>query len=293
MAKIYYVDTAIPADRKKRRKHKTHVVFDGSKVFRVGKLTELEDAGEIYVDALFPELYEEVLELLRGRTKVYLLRDLLNLKKLRMENNLRKSDGNDAMLLARIPKEEFRRLTVEEMRRRIELDVLINRYERLTRRIKILKQWIKNNGQDYGLRNVIGLMTRDKEDVARQIINMVSSNTIYREACRVLGVSNSVELAILVAKLPLHLPLVRLKGLLGFTPNKNEGRYYHKLRGHVTALAVCLYINARKHVSVSEEVTGIANRLPKEKAIYRLGLMILKTLRRAYFMTKVDSLAGG
>jgi len=293
MSRVYYVDTAIPADRKRRGKQKTHAVFDGERIFKVRRLTELEDAAEIYVDVLFPELYEEVLELLRGRTKVYLLRDLLNLKKLRMENNLRKSDENDAMLLARIPKEEFRRLTVEEMRRRIELDVLINRYERLTRRIKILKQWIKNNGQDYGLRNVIGLMTRDKEDVARQIINMVSSNTIYREACRVLGVSNSVELAILVAKLPLHLPLVRLKGLLGFTPNKNEGRYYHKLRGHVTALAVCLYINARKHVSVSEEVTGIANRLPKEKAIYRLGLMILKTLRRAYFMTKVDSLAGG
>jgi len=56
MAKIYYVDTAIPADRKKRRKHKTHAVFDGSKVFRVKKLTELEDASEIYIDALFPEL---------------------------------------------------------------------------------------------------------------------------------------------------------------------------------------------------------------------------------------------
>jgi len=136
-------------------------------------------------------------------------------------------------------------------------------------------------------------MTRDKEDVARQIVNMVSSDTIYREACRVLGISNSVELAILVARLPLHLLLVKLRGLLGFTPSKNEGGYYHELRGDVTALAACLYINARKHVSVSEEVTGIANRLPKEKARYGLKLMILKTLRRAYFTTKVESLAGG
>ena len=35
MADIYYVDVAIPADRKKRKKHKMHAVFDGVRVFRV------------------------------------------------------------------------------------------------------------------------------------------------------------------------------------------------------------------------------------------------------------------
>jgi len=55
----------------------------------------------------------EVLELSRGRTKVYLLRDLLNLRRMRMEDNLRKSNENDATLLAWIPKEEFRRLTLK------------------------------------------------------------------------------------------------------------------------------------------------------------------------------------
>jgi len=39
MARVYYVDVAIPADKKKRRRHKTHAVFDGSRVFRVGGLT--------------------------------------------------------------------------------------------------------------------------------------------------------------------------------------------------------------------------------------------------------------
>jgi hypothetical protein len=29
------------------------MVFDGSRVFRVGRLTELEDAGEVYIDAIF------------------------------------------------------------------------------------------------------------------------------------------------------------------------------------------------------------------------------------------------
>ena len=52
--RIYFVDVAIPADRKGRRKYKMHAVFDGSRVFRVGRLTELEDAGEVYIDAMFP-----------------------------------------------------------------------------------------------------------------------------------------------------------------------------------------------------------------------------------------------
>ena len=46
MARVYYVDVAIPAD-KKRGRHKTHAVFDGGRVFRVKKLTELEGASEI------------------------------------------------------------------------------------------------------------------------------------------------------------------------------------------------------------------------------------------------------
>ena len=70
MARVYYVDVAIPADKKKRGRNKDHAVFDGDRVFRVGRLIELEDASEIYVDALFPELYGEVLELLRRGIKV-------------------------------------------------------------------------------------------------------------------------------------------------------------------------------------------------------------------------------
>jgi hypothetical protein len=64
MSKIVFVDAAIPADRKRGKK--IHVAFDGDRVFRVGRLTELEDAGEIFIDTLFPGLYNEVLELLKG-----------------------------------------------------------------------------------------------------------------------------------------------------------------------------------------------------------------------------------
>jgi hypothetical protein len=88
---------------------------------------------------VFPQLYNEVLELLKKDIRVYLLKDTLKLKKLRMENGVEKTDENDAMLLSYIPRNYFRLLTVEEMERRIELDILINKYERLTRRIKLFE----------------------------------------------------------------------------------------------------------------------------------------------------------
>jgi len=34
--RTYFVDTAMPANKKKRGRRKTHTVFDGSRVFRVG-----------------------------------------------------------------------------------------------------------------------------------------------------------------------------------------------------------------------------------------------------------------
>jgi hypothetical protein len=63
MSRIFFIDTAIPADRKKWGEHKMHTVFDGNKVFKVGRLTEL-DAKEIYIDLLLPQIYEELMELI-------------------------------------------------------------------------------------------------------------------------------------------------------------------------------------------------------------------------------------
>ena len=125
MARVYYVDVTVPADKKKRGKHKMHAVFDGGRVFRVKKLTELEDASEIYVDTLFPQVYDEVLELLRRGVRVYLLKDTIKLKKLRIGSNLKKSDENDAMLLVQILKETFRPLTIKELELKMKMRPLI------------------------------------------------------------------------------------------------------------------------------------------------------------------------
>jgi len=145
------------------------------------------------------------------------------LKKLRLENNVKKSDENDTILLSRISRDCFILLTIKELEKKVELKPLINKYELLSKRIKTLRLWIKNDGYDYELKDTVKLMEKDKKDIAKKIIEMLSNDTIYREACRMLGVEDSVELAILTMELPLHLPITRLKGLLGYTPDKNGG----------------------------------------------------------------------
>ena len=270
-------------------------VFDGGRVFRVGRLSELEDASEVFIDALFPELYEEVLELLRRGVKVYLLRDATKLKKLRIENNLKKSDESDAMLLARIPKEMFRPLMVEEIEIKIKVEPLIRKYRWIARWKKTLKKFIKE-GFDYNFREAVRLMRVDEAKLSREIIRQVSGlpiyGEVYKKACEILGVKKSIELAILAIELPLYLRLTKLKKILGLIPNKNEGKYNHKLRAHVANLATSLYLSVKKGVSVSDKVAEIVKHLPRRQAILRLELMALKALKAAY-STTTNPITGG
>jgi len=287
MARTVYVDTSRTASRTadgKRKKRRPHYVYDGEKVFEVDKLTKLKNVEEVFIDTLFPEIYEEVLELLNRGVRVYLLRDTMRLKKLRKENNLKKSDEVDAQLLSIIPKDGFRLLMVEELEFKIRLRPLINRYEQVVRWRATLKKLL-SRGFDYNFRESIRLMESDRRRISREIIREMSDNNVYKEVCRLLGVKNSVELAILTLELPLHLSITRLKGLLGFTPDKNKGRYIHRLRKHIAALATNLYINAKKNINISDKVVEVANHLPKELAIYKIQLIILKSLRKAYLLT--------
>jgi hypothetical protein len=49
---------------------------------------------------------------------VYLLRDTEVFKRLRLQNNLKKSDENDALMFSKVAKEYFRALTIHEMEKR-------------------------------------------------------------------------------------------------------------------------------------------------------------------------------
>ena len=288
---VYFVDVAIPADRKRRRRGKVHAVFDGDRVFRVRKLTELEDAAEVFIDMMFPQTYEELLELIEKGVKVFLLKNTRMLKRLRVENHIKKSDEADARLLGIIPRSCFKRLTARE----ICLLKLIGEYEMYVRWGKIIRQWAQIHPSSF-LKESARRFRCIVNQYARKIIEEVKSGegyaTTYRLACDMLGVRDSVEVAILVAKLPLNWKLRRLKGLLGLTPNKDKN-YNHRLRGHLSSLAATIYINNRRCGVGARLFEGI-NRTPRGKALYTLQLRILKILKRAWQQRqKQHMLAGG
>ena len=167
MIRVYYVDVVIPAD-KKRGREKTHAVFDGSRVFRVKKLTELDDAK----------------------------------------------------LLSKISRMCFRKLTLKE----VKLLQFINEYEAYSEWKRIIKQGMSLyslSSFEESVKELHSLCRR----YARRIIREVRSDEKYamrcKMACGELGLKRSVEVAILVARLPLNWKLGRLKGLLGFTPRKD------------------------------------------------------------------------
>jgi hypothetical protein len=287
--KIYFVDVAIPADRKRRRKYKMHAVFDGSRVFRVGRLTELEDAGEVYVDAMFPQIYEELMELIEKGVKVFLLGNTRMIKRLREENHVRKSDEADARILSIIPRNHFKQLTLEELR----LLQLINMYERYAEWRKVIRQWATIYPQTpfkKYVRELYSIQSKLGRGIIEEVMRDENYATIYRMVCERLGVRDSVEVAILVARLPLNWKLSRLYGLLGLTPHKNKN-YNHKLRTHISRLATSIYLHNKRH-GIGADLLSDLKELPPKKTIYRLQLRIVKILKKAWQQKKNYTLAG-
>jgi hypothetical protein len=163
---------------------------------------------------------------------------------------------------------------------------LVNRYEWIVEKRKILKQW-KNRGYDYGFGESIRAMEADRLKISREIIGMINRSIyrdVYRRVCNELQVKDSVEIAILVLELPLTSGMDKLKSYLGFTPTKNDGRYNHRLRRHLGSIASNIYLNTHKRgTSISEEFAKIIqNTRSKSIALQKLQLKILKTLRKTW-----------
>jgi len=290
MARVYYVDVAIPADRKKRGKHKMHAVFDGSRVFRVKKLTELEDAAEVYIDAMFPQIYEELMELIEMNAKIFLLRNISLLKRLRKESKVEKSDEADAKLLSKIPRRCFRELTLKE----IKLLRLINEYEIYSEWKRIVKQWMSLHALN-SFKECMRELQSLQRHYARRIINEIKDDEryamIYRLACDMIGVRNSAEIAILIIRLPLNWKLSRLRGLLGLTPYRNK-KYNHKLRLILSRAAVAIYLNKKRFKRKPRILEEIPAKLPYKKIARMLEIRILKALKKAWQQSRCV-LAGG
>ncbi len=287
--KTYYVDTARTTLNGKRRQ-KPHMVFDGERIFKVKKLTDLKDAEEIFIDTLFPENYEEALELLKNNVKIYLLRDLSIIKKLRLENNVKKNDENDALMLSKIPKDNYRLLTIDEIELKAQTRPLIARYERFVKWRRVIKQWLGYSDillVSEIFNQCIKLLDRLKEKTSREIIDVVKNSNsmyscIYREVANFLDVNDSVILAILILETPLYLDIYKLKALYGYTPNKNNGRYNHRLRTLISSLAANIYITAKRKGIKNEKFKEFIEKMDKRKAIYKIEIEILKTIWRTF-----------
>jgi hypothetical protein len=81
--------------------------------------------------------------------------------------------------------------------------------------------------------------------IIEEIVKDENYAVIYRMVYEELGLKHSVEVAILVARLPLNWKLRRLKGLLGLTPYRSK-KYNHKLRKHLSNLAATTYVNNKR-----------------------------------------------
>jgi hypothetical protein len=204
-----------------------------------------------------------------------------------MESNVKKCDENDAIILAKIPKTYFKKLTVRE----VILLQIIDGYEKSTKWRRIIRQWMKSYPLD-SFKECIRELYSMHDCYGRRIIEEITKDenyaATYRMVCEELDLKDSVEVAILVARLPLNWKLRRLKGLLDLTPHKNKN-YHHRLRDHLSKLATTIYIHNKRR-GIGAKLFENINRVPHDNAIYTLQLKILK---KAWQQQKQRMLAGG
>jgi len=121
--------------------------------------------------------------------------------------------------------------------------------------------------------------------VAGKVTEIFSDDTIYKEACKAIGVKDNVKLAILLNEVQLDLPLECIKDYLALTNNKDNGRYGGEMRRRFSQLANTIYVNAKKGVlnqSSLRLINIIITIKLREKALYKLLAEIIKILKRAW-----------
>jgi len=305
-SRVVYVDTA--------RRGKPHVAFDGEKVFTVGSLTEIH-AEELYIDVLHQEIYREVSEVLKRGVRVYLLRDASLIKKVRDEKKMEKSDENDVIVLSQIPSEYFRPLTVGEIEKKVRINSLVNYYTNIVKLKKTLSQWVASsrvwtvnleeaaghipwigvlerfNPLRESLSNSIKILEDYIKELSKIVLEEAEKIPVYREVLRKIGLSYNISLALQILRIqavkdPRKVSVASLTGLYGYRPAKNGGKYDHRLRELSDNLALQLYCLARnrslKETPSNKKIIEIASGMDKYRAVYRIGLELVKTIGETY-----------
>lgn len=271
-----FVDVAIVYSKRKKK----HCCYDPqtNKIFRVDSLAKLYNYYEVYIDIIPTIIYNEVLGLLEKGSRVYVLRDTRLIKKMRMENNLRKSDENDVYILSLIPKKYFRELTARD----VEVKTLVHAYLEFDRDVIRLKQKarIRSGVIDYSFyEDIAKEVERKKNEVRKKILKLMERDRFYREVVNYFGYKESLMIAMLIIIIDFSRRIHRILDYLGLH-EKAGNSYNHRIRSILAKLGNTVYLNARKGIPLPEKYLRIVNSYPAKKARVRIETEIIKDMRK-------------
>lgn len=285
MSKLLYVDVAMPKSKRK----KNHVAYDPAigKFIKTQTLTKLVEYGysKIYIDTLLSENYDDILHLLKNNVKIYLLKDAKLLKKLRLDNIIRKTDENDAMLLSLIPQELFREVEIREIEQKKKMETtisLLEEYVIISNLHQRLRQACKKTKRIRP--EIIKEIEKEKTKLSRLIHKTACQDIpLYKLASEKLGFSGT-NLAGLIIYVDFSRNINKIKAFLGLT-NNNRRNYNHKARRYLSRLAINIYSKTRqgtgkypeKYKKLLEEYDGKIRKI-----YYKLQCLIIEDLRRLW-----------
>lgn len=262
-----WVDTSMGAKNKKWSK--PHVAYDGEKIIQLKRLTKLTRYDEVFIDAAFPEIYNDLIELLSKGVRVYVLKDTRLLKTARDLLKLQKSDTNDAVALSTIPLEAFKELTLKE----VELRKLLVRYEQYSGLRRRVRTWVK---QYPGLRSLKVLeneLERECQRLEAEITEtaryMLPFYRVVQERLGLRGVS--------IVNLLLH---------IDFSKNMHKIKIYvlknRRIKGILSRYIASTYIRVKGKGRSTNEYEELITKAPSIRKAMKVGMKILKAIRRLW-----------
>jgi hypothetical protein len=141
------------------------------------------------------------------------------------------------------------------------------------------------------LSNSIKILEDYIKELSKIVLEEAEKIPVYREVLRKIGLSYNISLALQILRIqavkdPRKVSVASLTGLYGYRPAKNGGKYDHRLRELSDNLALQLYCLARnrslKETPSNKKIIEIASGMDKYRAVYRIGLELVKTIGETY-----------
>lgn len=277
MTRAVFVDVAV-TDSKRRKKHCCYDPVD-DKFFKIKSLMELENYDEVYIDMLFPVIYEEIEEVIKRGKKTYLLKETKLIKKKRIENNLNKNDENDAYILSLIPKEFYKELKVKDVQvRSLMSDYILTDKEivRLKNKMAIKYKDIQEHIQTF-----IKILEKRKEKIGQELHNLMEDNEFYKKVLEYFGYKKSPMIAMLLMTVDFSRGLHKIFDYLGL--HAKAKKYNHFVRTILSKIAKNIYNKTkRQQNNILMKYVKIVQYYPKKKALLKIQVEMIRDIRRLW-----------